>query len=83
MQRIPSWLHKEGKIYRKFTFKTFVQAFSFIAAVALEAEKMNHHPTWKNTYNRVEIWLFTHSKDAVTEKDIALAEKIDQLANAR
>ncbi|MBS1972872.1 MAG: 4a-hydroxytetrahydrobiopterin dehydratase, partial [Bacteroidetes bacterium] len=48
--------------------------------VAIEAEKMDHHPLWTNVYNRVEIWLSTHSAgDVVTDKDIKLAEKIDKL----
>ena len=48
--------------------------------VAIEAEKMNHHPLWTNVYNQVEIWLSTHDAgNVVTEKDRKLSEKIDQL----
>ena len=48
--------------------------------VALEAEKMDHHPDWSNVYNKVEISLSTHSAgDIVTEKDRKLAKKIDGL----
>ena len=74
------WQEKKNALYRKFTFKDFSEAFAFMTRVALAAEKMNHHPTWKNTYNTVEIWLSTHDAgDTITEKDNKLAKKIDGL----
>jgi 4a-hydroxytetrahydrobiopterin dehydratase len=74
------WQEKNNKLYRKFQFKDFSEAFAFMTRVALEAEKMDHHPLWTNVYNSVEIWLSTHSAgDVVTTKDRQLAEKIDDL----
>jgi 4a-hydroxytetrahydrobiopterin dehydratase len=74
------WQEKENKLYRKFKFKSFSEAFAFMTRVALEAEKMDHHPLWTNVYDTVEIWLSTHSAgDKVTNKDKQLAEKIDDL----
>ena len=74
------WTEKKDKLYRKFEFKNFSEAFAFMTRVALEAEKMNHHPTWSNVYNKVEIWLNTHDAgDVVTEKDHKLSKKIDAL----
>jgi 4a-hydroxytetrahydrobiopterin dehydratase len=74
------WTEKNNKLYRKFEFKDFSEAFSFMTRVALIAEKMDHHPTWTNTYNSLEIWLSTHDAgDTVTDKDQKLARKIDQL----
>jgi 4a-hydroxytetrahydrobiopterin dehydratase len=74
------WQEKENKLYRKFKFKSFSEAFAFMTRVALEAEKMDHHPLWTNAYDTVEIWLSTHSAgDKVTNKDKQLAEKIDDL----
>ena len=74
------WKEEDNKLYKKFTFKSFPQAFAFMTRVAFLAEKADHHPTWTNTYNTVEIWLSTHDAgDVVTEKDKTLAEKIDQL----
>jgi len=74
------WKEENNKLYRKFKFSDFSQAFSFMTRVALEAEKMDHHPEWKNVYNTVEIWLSTHDAgDIVTEKDKKLAAKIDAL----
>jgi 4a-hydroxytetrahydrobiopterin dehydratase len=74
------WKESNNKLYRKFEFKDFNEAFAFMTRVALIAETMNHHPTWTNTWNTVEMWLSTHDAgDVVTEKDRKLAEKIDKL----
>lgn len=74
------WRESNNKLYQKFQFKDFSEAFAFMTRVAIEAEKMNHHPEWKNTWNTVEIWLSTHDAgDIVTEKDEALSKKIDSL----
>lgn len=74
------WEEKNNTLYRKFMFPDFSAAFAFMTRVALEAEKMNHHPKWTNVWNTVEIWLNTHDAgDVITEKDHALAQKIDGL----
>jgi 4a-hydroxytetrahydrobiopterin dehydratase len=74
------WQETDNKLYKKFEFKNFSAAFAFMTRVALEAEKMDHHPLWTNVYNQVEIWLSTHDAgNVVTEKDKKLAEKIDKL----
>jgi 4a-hydroxytetrahydrobiopterin dehydratase len=76
------WPEIDNKLYQEFVFPDFSKAFSFMTRVAMAAEKMDHHPTWKNTYNRVEIWLCTHDAgDIVTDKDRKLAAIIDKLAN--
>jgi len=75
-----NWQEQNNALYKKFQFKDFSEAFAFMTRVAIEAEKMNHHPTWKNVYNTVEIWLNTHDAgDVVTEKDQKLSKKIDAL----
>jgi 4a-hydroxytetrahydrobiopterin dehydratase len=74
------WKETDNKLYRKFEFANFSEAFAFMTRVAMEAERMNHHPLWTNVWNRVEIWLSTHDAgDIVTEKDRQLAAKIDTL----
>jgi 4a-hydroxytetrahydrobiopterin dehydratase len=74
------WKEENNKLYRKFEFDDFSAAFAFMTRVALEAEKMNHHPLWTNVWNTVEIWLSTHDAgDVVTEKDKKLAQRIDKL----
>ena len=75
------WAEQDNKLYRKFQFKDFSEAFAFMTRVALAAEKMDHHPLWTNVWNTVEVWLSTHSAgDVVTDKDRKLAAAIDKLA---
>lgn len=64
---------------RVFNFKNFVQAFSFMTAVALEAEKLDHHPEWFNVYNRVEVTLNSHFCNGLSRLDFKLAKTIDDI----
>jgi len=74
------WKEENNKLYRKFEFKNFSEAYAFMTRVAIEAEKMNHHPIWTNVWNTVEIWLTTHDAgDVVTDRDRKLSQKIDGL----
>ena len=74
------WKEEDNKLYKKFEFKDFSEAFAFMTRVALAAEKMDHHPLWTNVYNKVEIWLNTHDAgDVVTDKDRKLSATIDKL----
>jgi 4a-hydroxytetrahydrobiopterin dehydratase len=74
------WEEKNNTLHKKFKFQNFTEAFAFMTRVAFEAEKMDHHPKWTNTYNEVEIWLSTHDAgDTVTEKDRKLSKKIDAI----
>ena len=74
------WKEENNMLYKSFSFGNFTEAFAFMTKVADLAEKAQHHPTWKNTYNKVEIWLQTHDEgNIVTEKDKALAKAIDAL----
>ena len=76
------WEEKDNKLYKKFQFRNFSEAFAFMTRVAIEAEKMDHHPRWTNVWNTVEIWLSTHDAgDIVTDKDWKLAAKIDSLSS--
>jgi 4a-hydroxytetrahydrobiopterin dehydratase len=74
------WEEKNSRLQKKFIFKDFVNAFAFMTRVAFIAEKMNHHPDWSNTWNKVSVSLSTHDAgDIVTEKDRKLAEAIDKI----
>jgi 4a-hydroxytetrahydrobiopterin dehydratase len=74
------WTNDNNILYKKFEFKNFSEAFAFMTRVAIEAEKMDHHPKWTNLYNKVEIWLTTHDAgNIITDKDKKLAAKIDGL----
>lgn len=75
------WKEIDNALVKQFEFKNFIEAFSFMTKVALIAEKMSHHPEWKNVYNKVEIKLTTHDEgNMITEKDKKLANAIDELA---
>jgi 4a-hydroxytetrahydrobiopterin dehydratase len=74
------WKEIDNKLYKKFIFSDFIQAFAFMSQVAIISEKLGHHPTWSNTYNVVEFWLSTHdANNTVTDKDLLLAKNIDSL----
>ena len=74
------WKEEHNTLTRTFKFKNFSQAFSFMTQVAIEAEKLNHHPNWSNEYNVVIINLSTHDAgNTITEKDRELAKAIDCL----
>ncbi|XP_061091286.1 pterin-4-alpha-carbinolamine dehydratase 2-like isoform X1 [Conger conger] len=76
------WVEVEGRdaLYKELDFKSFNEAFGFMSRVALQAEKMNHHPEWFNVYNKVQITLITHDCGGLSKKDIRLAKFIDQVA---
>jgi len=74
------WTEEDNRLKRTFTFKNFVEAFSFMTKVALVAEKMNHHPEWTNVYNKVSFTLSSHDAgDTITDRDRRLAAEIDKL----
>ncbi len=74
------WTEQDNKLYKKFEFTDFSEAFAFMTRAALVAEKMDHHPLWTNVYNKVEVWLSTHDAgNVVTGKDRQLAEALDKI----
>ncbi len=75
------WRLVDGKLCITLAFADFHQAFEFMTVVAQDAEALNHHPEWSNTYNRVSIALTTHDALGITALDLALAERITTAAN--
>ncbi|XP_062045096.1 pterin-4-alpha-carbinolamine dehydratase 2 isoform X1 [Lepus europaeus] len=73
-------LSERDAIYKEFSFKNFNQAFGFMSRVALQAEKMNHHPEWFNVYNKVQITLTSHDRGGLTRRDVKLAKFIEKAA---
>ena len=61
-------------------FGDFSRAFGFMTRVAMQAEKLDHHPEWSNVYSKVDIVLTTHDAGGVTELDVAMARFIDATA---
>jgi 4a-hydroxytetrahydrobiopterin dehydratase len=77
--KLPEWKVVNGKLNRAFKFDSFVSAFTFMTKVAFAADKMDHHPELFNVYNRVVIDLATHDVDGISNLDIDLAQKINDL----
>lgn len=74
-------LSADGKaIAKTFAFRGFRDAMAFMARAAFEADHLNHHPEWSNTYNKVEVRLTTHDSDSLTENDIELAGRMEKVA---
>ena len=77
---LADWRVDDGKLRRTFRFDSFVAAFGWMAQVALVAEKLDHHPDWKNVYNRVEVELSSHDIGALSDNDFRLAAEMTRLA---
>ena len=79
---LAGWHFAEAReaITKRFIFTDFVAAFGFMTQVAIEAEKLDHHPEWTNVYRHVEITLTTHSVGGLTARDITLARAIERIA---
>lgn len=78
-QTIPDWKIINQSLIKQFVFKDFKDAMHFMNLVAEEAEKLNHHPDWMNSYNRVIVTLITHSKRGITQLDFMLARKMEEV----
>ena len=75
-----NWKEADNALNTSLIFKDFSSAWAFMTEVAIAAEKMNHHPSWSNVYNRVDIQLNTHDAgNTVTDKDRKLAKRIEEI----
>ena len=77
-ENLKNWSFDGNHLLRNFKFDNFVSAFSFMTSVALQAEKMDHHPEWSNVYNSVTIKLNTHDANGITRLDFDLAKAIER-----
>jgi 4a-hydroxytetrahydrobiopterin dehydratase len=73
MVDVPGWEHRDGRLHRELTFADFGAAFAFMTRVALLAEKLDHHPDWSNSWNRVTIDIASHDAGALTARCFELA----------
>jgi len=73
------WEVKAERLSKTFIFSNFIDAFAFMTKVAIQAEKLNHHPEWSNVYNKVEINLITHEVNGLSIRDYDLASTIEKL----
>ncbi len=78
LSKLSGWSYENEAISKQFQFKDFIEALSFVNAVGMEAEKVDHHPDiLMFGWNKVKITISTHSAGGVTEKDFSLAQKIE------
>ena len=84
LSALGGWEAEEGgaALIKTFRFKDFARAFGFMAAVAVHAERRNHHPEWSNVYDVVRVRLSSHDAGGVTERDLELARFMDEAAGA-
>jgi 4a-hydroxytetrahydrobiopterin dehydratase len=75
---IPGWGISNGALHRDLEFQNFVEAFGFMAMVALAAERLDHHPDWSNAYNRVVIDIASHAEGGITERCFDLAAAVNR-----
>ena len=83
LDALGEWDYDETRdaLTRQFVFADFVEAFGFMARVAILAEKADHHPEWSNIYNRVDVLLTTHDAGGLSSRDVALASAMDALVD--
>jgi len=74
------WALQSDRLVKQFRFQNFVEAFGFMTASALVAERLDHHPEWRNVYNRVDVELTTHDAAGLTDRDFTLARAMDLAA---
>ena len=82
LQNLAGWSVANGNLHRVFEFKDFSAAFGFMTRVALAAEKMDHHPDWSNSWNKVTVDLCTHSAGGLTKNDFDLAAAMQKIFGA-
>ena len=82
LEDFPDWEFDDNATHTTIEFENFREVFATMTRIAFECEKMDHHPTWTNTYNELEITLNTHDANGVTEKDFDLAAAIDDILGA-
>jgi 4a-hydroxytetrahydrobiopterin dehydratase len=73
------WIEVDGRLHRELVFADFAEAFAFMTRVAEVAERLDHHPDWSNSWNRVVIDLVSHDAGGLTDRDRALAAAIDEV----
>ncbi len=82
MVEVPGWEHSDGMLHREFVFANFSEAFGFMTRVALLAEKLDHHPDWSNSWNKVAIAIASHDAGGITARCFELAAGANRFAGS-
>ncbi len=81
LSELSGWEVMFGKLSKTYKFDSFAAALGWMVSVGINADKMDHHPEWRNVYNKVMVQLVTHDLDnSISSWDIQLAQKMDELA---
>ena len=78
--QFPEWRRDGDRLCRSYQFDDFVEAFGFMAEVALVSEKLFHHPEWSNVYNRVDVAITDHAAGGISDNDRAWIERVEKLS---
>jgi 4a-hydroxytetrahydrobiopterin dehydratase len=78
LTQLNRWELNRNSIQKDFEFKDFKEAMDFMNELAKVAEKLNHHPDWSNSYNKVSIKLTSHDVGGLTENDFTFAKAADE-----
>lgn len=77
LAEVPGWGLADGRLHREIELRNFVEAFGFMTMVAIHAEKLNHHPDWSNSWNRVVIDISSHAEGGITDQCFVLAAAVN------
>jgi 4a-hydroxytetrahydrobiopterin dehydratase len=77
---LPGWTVQDGKLHKVYKFDSFAAAIGWMVSVAVYADKIDHHPEWRNVYSRVWVDLWTHDLEAISGRDVDLAHRMNELA---
>ncbi len=80
LQNLPGWKRNGNTIERNLQFGNFVQAMDFVNQIAEAAEALNHHPDIHISYNKVTLVLVSHDSGGITQRDVRMAGKINEIA---
>jgi 4a-hydroxytetrahydrobiopterin dehydratase len=80
LEFLPGWEVRDGRLHKSYKFGSFAQAIGWMVSVSIYADKLDHHPDWSNSYNKVSVDLMTHDLGALSTYDLDLAAKMEQLA---
>ena len=79
--QLPAWSLDDARsaLHRRLTFPTFAEALGAMVRIGVEADKADHHPEWFNVFGTIDIWLTTHDVGGVSDRDVALAKRIETM----
>lgn len=80
VSQLSGWTVEGGKLHREYKFAGFGEALAFMVLAGIGIEKMNHHPEWRNVYNRISVDLVTHDVQGISSRDFELARLLDETA---